>query len=250
MAVNTRRHRVSRRKRGRVRRLLFSLLLVTALFFFLHSGVFALQTVEVHGNQRVTEAEIVRLAAVEPGLNLWQADIKGITSRVQAHPLIAHAEVTRRWPHTLVITVREREPLALVAAAGDFLVVDGQGYVMERLHQLDQVDLPLISGLLLESDPGPGSRLSAAGLEAVLDVLRQLPPSARQQVVEIEARDPDNLLLYLTGKIKVKFGDSTDVEGKWQRLKEALQGIGRVEGLEYIDVSFAGPPAVRLRQER
>lgn len=250
MAVNTRRHRLIRRKRGRIRRLFLSLLLITALFFFLHSGIFALQTVEVQGNRWVTKEEVLQLASVEGGLNLWQVDIRGIVTRLQTHPLIEQVFVARRWPHTLVITVREREAMALLPAEEGFLVIDGQGYIMEGVSSISQLKLPLISGIKLERNAGPGSQLTGAGLESALAVLNQLPLDARQGIAEIEAREPDNLLLYLPGRIKVKFGDSNDVQGKWKRLQEALQGISNMGGLEYVDVSFTGPPAIKFRQER
>lgn len=250
MAVNTRRHRLIRRKRGRMRRLFLSLLLITALFFFFHSGIFALQTVEVKGNRRVTKEEVLQLAAVERGLNLWQVDIRGIVTRLQTHPLIDQVFVARRWPHTLVITVREREAMALLPADEGFFVIDGEGYIMERVSNISQLELPLISGIKLDRNTGPGSQLTGAGLESALAVLNQLPLDARQQIAEIEAREPDNLLLYLPGRIKVKFGDSNDAQGKWKRLQEALQGISKIGGLEYIDVSFTGPPAIKFRQER
>lgn len=249
MALNMRR-RSRRQKRRRLKGLVFSLLIITSLFFFLHSGIFSLQAVEVRGNVRVPEGEVLRLAAVEPGLNLWQLDVRAVAERVRVHPLIEEVQVERRWPHTLVITLREREALALLPAQEGFWVVDGQGYVMEGTSSLRQRELPLISGLELGEDLGPGVCLRDEGLKAALTVLKELSPQDRQQIMEIEAGEADNLLLYLQGQVKVKFGDSGGVEEKWQRLKEALQGAGPLGSLEYIDVSFAGPPVIKVRQER
>ncbi|MGI9951141.1 FtsQ-type POTRA domain-containing protein [Moorellaceae bacterium AZ2] len=209
-----------------------------------------MQAVEVRGNLRVSEEEVLRLAAVEPGLNLWQLDVKAVADRLRAHPLIEQVRVERRWPHNLLITLREREALALLPAQEGFWVVDGQGYVMERISSLRQRELPLVSGLELGEEVGPGVCLQDNGLRAALGVLNQLSPQDRQQVMEIEAEEPDNLLLYLQGQVKVKFGDGNGVREKWERLKEALQGAGPLGSLEYIDVSFAGPPVIKVRQER
>ncbi|KUK12559.1 MAG: Cell division protein FtsQ [Moorella sp. 60_41] len=248
MAVNIRR-RSLRRRRRRLKTLIFCMLSITSVFFFLHSGIFSLQAVEVQGNLRVPEEEVLRLAAVEPGLNLWQMDVGAVAERVKAHPLIKEVRVERRWPHTLMITLREREALALLPAGGAFWVVDGQGYVMERISSLRQRQLPVVSGVDLKEDPGPGLCLQEEGLRAALAVLQGLPPQERRQVMEIDAGEAENLVLYLQGQVKVKFGDSSSVGEKWQRLKEALQGVGPVESLEYIDVSFSGPPVIKARQD-
>ena len=241
---------VNKRKRHRLRRLLIFILCCTSFFFFLHSDFFSLQRVEVEGNRRVPVEEIYRLTGLEVGTNLWRIDTKGVVTRLKNHPLLETVSVKRKWPHTLVIYVHEREPLALLPGPGIFWVLDGGGYIMESISHITSKKLPLISGVQVKGQVGPGTKLEDLRLEVALDVLKALPPQAREEIEEIQASDPENLLLYLPERIKVKFGDATSVEDKWERLQGVLKDTNQLGLLEYIDVSFNGPPVIKLRQKR
>lgn len=241
---------VNKRKRHRLRRLLVFILCCISLFFFLHSDLFSLQKVEVEGNRRVPKEEISRLAGLEPGTNLWRIDTKGVVTRLKAHPLLETVTVKRKWPHTLVIYVREREPLALLPGPGVFWILDGEGYIMESSSRIASQKLPLISGVQVGGNAGPGTKLEDPRLKAALEVLKALPLKAREEIEEIQALEAENLLLYLPERIKVKFGDATSVEDKWERLEGVLKDTNQLGLLEYIDVSFNGPPVIKLRQKR
>lgn len=242
MAVNKRKHRC-------LRRLIVFILCCISLFFFLHSDFFSLKKVEVEGNRRVPVEEILRLAGLEPGLNLWRIDTKGAVARLKAHPLLETVTVKRKWPHTLIIYVREREPLALLPGPGVFWIIDGEGYIMESSNHIASNKLPLISGIQV-GNIGPGTKLEDSRLKAALEVLKALPLKAREEIEEIQALDAENLLLYLPERIKVKFGDATSVEDKWERIEGVLKNTDQLGLLEYIDVSFNGPPVIKLRQKR
>ncbi|MDN5344240.1 MAG: cell division protein FtsQ [Clostridia bacterium] len=248
MAVPTCSPRVYRRRRQRLRRLLLFLLAVAACFYFIHSGFFSLTHIEITGNEHIPAEELENLAAVARGVNLWQVNTTAIAQRLATHPLVAGARVTRRWPRTLAIQITERTPLALLVQDGAFLLVDGSGVVMERVPRVGDLRLPLISGLGKLEDAGPGRKVDHPGLQAALAVVQQIPAEDRSHLQEVIASSPLNLQLIWTGNIRVKFGDGQQVAEKLARLQEALQGLVGQEGIDYIDVSYAGPPVVKFKQ--
>ncbi|CEP69508.1 Cell division protein FtsQ/DivIB [Moorella glycerini] len=248
MVVQAHSPRVYRRRRQRMRRLLFFLLTVAALFYFIHSGFFSLENIEITGNEHIPTAELENLIGVARGINLWQVDTAAIAKRLATHPLVAKARVSRRWPRTLAIQIEERTPVAILVQDGSFLLVDGGGVVMERIPRIGHLKLPLISGLGKLENTGPGREINHAGLQAALAVVRQVPPGDLNQLQEIIASSPVNLQLIWAGNILVKFGDGQQVAEKLNRLHEALQGLAGREAIDYIDVSFAGPPVVKFNQ--
>jgi len=241
---------VNKRKLYRVRRLLVFILCCISIFFFLHSDFFSLQKVEVYGNRRIPAEELFRLAGVEHGVNLWRIDTKGVAERLEAHPLVKTVSVKRKWPHVLVIYVTEREPLAFIPGHGVFWIIDGEGYIMESSTRLTSTNFPLISGLQAKDNAGPGTKVEDPRLKAALEVLKALPLEAREKIEEIQVLEPENLLLYLPGRVKVKFGNATSAAEKWVRLEGVLRETKQLGLLEYIDVSFDGPPVVKFKEKR
>lgn len=248
MVIQAHSPRVYRRRRQRMRRILFFLLTVTALFYFIHSGFFSLENIEIKGNERIPRVELENLIGVARGINLWQVDTSAIAKRLATHPLVARARVSRHWPRTLVVQIEERTPVAILVQDGSFLLVDGSGVVMERIPRIGHLQLPLISGVGKLENTGPGREINHPGLQAALAVVRQVPPDDLNQLQEIIASSPDNLQLIWAGNILVKFGDEQQVAEKLSRLHEALRGLAGREAVEYIDVSFAGPPVVKFNQ--
>ena len=50
-----------------------------------------------------------------------------------AHPWIAKAEVSRKWPHSLHLKIQERDPVALVQFGEELLYMDRQGMIFKPL---------------------------------------------------------------------------------------------------------------------
>src|SRR5215472_2998699 len=129
------------------------------------SPQFALRTVRVRGLHRATEHELLRLAGVAPGTNLWLLDPATVAQAMGAHPWVRTVEVTRSLPDTLQLRVDERTPVAL-ASLGDLYVVDADGAPFKRVSAAEALDLPLLTGLTREAaekDPdGTAARLREA----------------------------------------------------------------------------------------
>jgi len=63
---------------------------------------------------------------------------------LEALPDIAEVQIERRLPHTLIISARQRRPIALWANAGAIYLVDTKGRSYRRLHPSEDLDLPLL----------------------------------------------------------------------------------------------------------
>lgn len=85
------------------------------------------------------------------------SDPAAVANAVAANPLVAEASVSKRFPDTLVIRVREREALAVVYARGESgrleaHCVDSEGVVFAPAAGRPEANsLPVISGLEIRS---------------------------------------------------------------------------------------------------
>ena len=187
---------------------------------------FALRTVDVHGLRRATEKELLRLAGVAPGMNLWSLDSTAVAQAMAAHPWVRTVEVTRSLPDTLRLRVEERAPVAL-ASLGDLYVVDADGAPFKRVSPAESLDLPLLTGLTreqAEKDPaGTAVRLREA--LGVVDVYQHA--FERPRLSEIQIGESGFELITADGVRVVVGRDGLDGQlRRLQRVRDELQHRG------------------------
>ena len=133
---------------------------------------FKVKAVHVQGASSLAQADIVAATGLyqdEPILNL---DLAALQAKVEAVGWVKTAKVVRLLPDTLVISVVERQRLAVWQNQGLTKVVDVEGKVIEEADPANFTDLPLVVGVganeaaatilpLVRSRPRLVSRLEA-----------------------------------------------------------------------------------------
>ena len=155
--------------------------------------------------------------------------------------------VQRRLPHRVVITVKEREPAAVILVGSSLAELDVTGRVLDRYSTTDYGSLPLISGLdLSEQGLVPGSIIDAKGIEDALTILDSLPANAGN-IGEINVADPQSICLYTVTGVRIKLGDSSNFQEKYLVYSNILTDYEANGGrlIEYIDVSIPEDPAIK-----
>jgi cell division protein FtsQ len=179
-------------------------------------------------------------AGVAEGTPLLRVDVSAAAARVARLPQVADVQVTRGWPSTVVITVVERTPLAVVEEAGRRTLVDAEGVLFDTITG----DPPAGVVPLEVLSPAEGDPDTAAGLAAIA----ALPPEVREQVSLVTAEDAGQVVaLHLDDGTSVVWGDGGEASRKAAVLVALLQQIevGDIEAAETLDVS--APGAVVLR---
>lgn len=106
---------------------------------------FRVRRVEIVGARYLPEEDVARRLAVDTTVSVW-TDLEPLERRVEADSLVLEATVARRLPGTLVVTITEKEPIALVAARGGFRTYDRRGALLPIEPSKAMVDLPLLAG--------------------------------------------------------------------------------------------------------
>lgn len=192
----------------------------------LASPTFQLKDVRVSGRARATEGELVRLAGLVPGQNLWRLDTAQLERALSAHPWVRHAEVTRHFPAALSIEIEEHRPEALVAL-GELYVVDEQGVPFKRLAAADGLDLPLVTGLDRDrylADPGAARARLVEALET-MRAYAALRPGLRDRLSEVRLEPGRALALVTSAGQEVRLGEG-GLEQKLARLARVRRELG------------------------
>jgi cell division protein FtsQ len=163
------------------------------------TSVLGVQAVEVSGSMLASPDQVRAAAAVIEGTPLAQVDTDQVAARVRTLPSVAAVEVSRSWPHTLVIEVVERTPVGVVAVEGGFAVLDGAGVVFNQVPAQ-----PAGVVLLRLAAPGPDDPATTAALR----VLASLTPALRDGLAEVDAPSPTRIRLQLADGRVVVWGDA------------------------------------------
>ncbi len=209
-------------------------------FWLIWAGpVFAVSTVRVDGASTLPAEQVREAAGIAAGTPLLQVDVDAAEARVAALPQVASVEVSRGWPQSVVITVVERVPVAVVGEPGRRSLVDAEGVLFDSVSG----DPPAGVVQLVVDDPGPGDPATMAALTAI----GALPRGLLEQVAGVAAPSPDDISMALTDGTVVEWGSAEDSSAKAGAVDALVDQIasGALEPAETIDVTV--PEAVVLR---
>ncbi len=108
---------------------------------------FAVKNIRVEGTAKRTPEQVAEAAGLAIGMNVFSLDLVNARRRLLQDPWIANAEVERKLPSTLTITVTEREAAAVVAVDADLYLCTHEGEMFKKLEADDPIGLIVINGL-------------------------------------------------------------------------------------------------------
>jgi cell division protein FtsQ len=199
------------------------LVLALASWLLLGTSLLGVREVRVDGSRIASADEVRAAAAIAPGTPLARLDVHAVAARVGALPSVARVDVRRSLPHTVLITVTERTPVAVVAGPTGLLVLDATGVVFDEVAAA-----PPDVVLVRVSDPGPEDPATLAALR----VAAALTPPLRAALRELVAESPTRIVLNLVDGRTIRWGDAADSEAKAAVATALLDRAGHT-----IDVS-------------
>ncbi|WP_425060779.1 Cell division protein FtsQ [Sporomusa carbonis] len=220
---------------------LAALAVLIAFFLFINSTYFTVGTVVVEGNKYITVEEVLRIAGIPERVNIFRLKTAEITDRLMHDLRVAEVKVERRFPASIVIHVKERQPLAFVASQYGFVEIDRQGVVMVALKNLKQIKVPVITGVRL-GNVYVGDQVNNPGLSNVLTYLAALDEDTLNNLSEVNIKSPDEIIAYTVNSVHIRVGDSQRLAEKARLTGEILQEITTKKmAVEYVDLNYTSP---------
>ncbi|MEP7346335.1 MAG: FtsQ-type POTRA domain-containing protein, partial [Gemmatimonadaceae bacterium] len=155
---------------------------------------FRVKHVEVRGTRYAPPSDVAKALGVDTMWSLWD-DTDVLERRVRALPHVREAEVSRRIPSTLVVTVEENIPIALVPGTDGFHAYDEDGRALTLDPSRTPVDLPIIAkrdttllrllGEVRASDPSLFARISEVRRNGRDELVMQLVTVPVRAMVDV-----------------------------------------------------------------
>jgi cell division protein FtsQ len=204
----------------------------------LGSRFLVVRSVQVTGTgPQVSRAQVLAAARIPAGLPLIQVNTAAVAQRVGGIRQVQSAQVSRNWPHTVVISIRLRTPVFAVAVVrGGYALVDAYGVDVRDAARRPR-GLPLLQ--LTAGAAGPGWAAGPSSLRPVASaaaaVLRELPPRIARRVAVVTAPTPADVSLQLANGVVIVWGDTSRPAEKARELALLMRTHARL-----YDVSAPG----------
>jgi cell division protein FtsQ len=216
------------------RRLLAALLvvglLVGAVWTVFFSALLAVSGVRVDGTAVLDPRSVRQAAAVPLGGPLATVNLDAVAARVERLSAVRSVDVSRSWPDRVLVSVTEREAVAVVDRGGVLRGVDADGVIFRRFPSRPK-SLPVLR---------MGDRTGADALAEAAKVAGALPATLARRVDYVEVRTVDTISLRLRSGRVVRWGSADDSAAK----AEVLAVLLRQKASTY-DVTVAGQPIIR-----
>ncbi|MEC4684658.1 MAG: FtsQ-type POTRA domain-containing protein [Nitrospirota bacterium] len=204
------------------------------------ADIMRINRIEVTGNKHLSDKEIISLMKLGQGESMLRISSRELSERVLESPWIRDVVIRKELPHTLIVKVKEAEPLALLKRKGRLYIVSRGGEVLEELSQtiafLPVIKMDSIKKSLLKE------ALKVAG------IVRE-DAFFSDEEIEIIAKTPEEMTLKI-GDLTIKIGKG-DYRRKLARLVQLEDEIVR-RGIPagYVDLRFSRRVIVRAAKGR
>jgi cell division protein FtsQ len=231
--------------------------------FFFENPEYQLKTIEVQTDGTLQRDQILEVADLHEGENIFKINLGRVHDRIQQLPQVDEVQVVRKLSGEVNIRVVERKPVAWLTSEKEFsdpfvsdaaFLVDARGVLMKQKKLLPEyLGLPLILGCSSESLEA-GKIVESSEAKTALELLRLSAGSFMQtrfQIRDIDVSKSYCLLVTDKNHTRITFG-LNNLEQQLQRLEQFLvysddskQELETVNLLvqRNIPVTFTRPPA-------
>lgn len=194
-----------------------------------------IRRVLLRGAHQTSHDEVIEALGPVVGASIAHLSLSDARARIENLGWVRAAAVTRLYPDTISISLREREPAAVWQIDGDLHLIDSEGALIREVGAYEYSNLPLIVGA--------GAPEAASG---ILQALAGEPEVSRRAYALIRVGERRwNMRLRNNVDVKLPEADYVKAIGDLGLLQEA-QGL-LDQPIEYIDLRDKERMVIRKR---
>lgn len=209
------------------------------------SAIFSVRVVDMNPCAHVKGDEVSAILKGVARGNIWSLSKEEIGRRILSHPFVREVVVRKAFPDKLVVSIEEREPVAMVNLDALYYV-DERGNIFKRLTAYDAKNFPILTGFsrddLASRDP-----VTIRNLKKTIDLLRHAEAGTLNRnisEVHFDAQDGFTLVTRDFG-LQLKIG-TMDFGEAMRRVEEAIPKLASLGGeKKVVDLKTAGRIFVR-----
>jgi cell division protein FtsQ len=191
---------------------------------------FGINDIQIIGNYHLEIKDVISSSKIEKGEPLLRISLRDIEDRLEQNPWIKSASIKKQLPGTLLIKIKEAEPMALLSLKKRLYLMDGDGELLERLKGDGIPFLPVIKNI------NPKKKKDMAEALKLVSILNDKNITANRESIEIGV-ESYGLKMNMDGElIKVGYGDYSAKLDRWMELEPEIRKRGLP--IKYVDLRF------------
>ena len=233
------------RKNHVLRGLLLFLAVAFGVGVLVRSVLFSVRAAQVSGNVNMSEAEVLDVAGIAVGQNMFELDEEEVSRRINANRYLSFERLRLDWPDGVTLFVNERVPCAYTKAYGMLYVLAEDGMVLEESSDIDHPPELLSAQGFQEGKVMVGRTIASSSSEK-LKVFVQLISELQlqeymDQISELNISNVDNIFLVTVDRYTVQLGDASDLRAKVGAMRAVVDKL-REMGNESGTINVADDP--------
>jgi cell division protein FtsQ len=212
---------------------------------------FNVSEVLIKDNFIIGTEEILNLAKVETGKNIFYMNLKMVETNVEGNPYILKAKVKRVLPNKISISVEEREAVFYGQSDGRFFIIDNKGFVLEIRDNMDNMNLISLQGF--DYNNSEIGKLLPVDDNRKLNLISEISDllsinSSDIKITSVDLTSTLDLKVY-AGNVCIKLGGIISLKDKLNLAVNTIVSGNLKNETGYVDVSFEGNPVVFIEKQ-
>ena len=224
-------------------------ILIAAVVVALYSptlGLFDVRRLQVIGNETVPAAQLAEFTGVQAGENLLRISRARIKTSLLQDPRIQNATVTRSLPHTLVVHVEERQPVAACArSAGGWWLLGNDAVIATSVDDLPE-GLLIVTGIPWDREATPGACATDGWIAFAMALIGDAN-AAGAEIQSVDLSDATCVIAARRQGTTIALGGPDQLASSVRALKSLLDEVD-ADDYQSIDLSRGGEATLVPRE--
>lgn len=218
-------------RRRRITKLIFFSIIIFSLYLIVYkTKIFNIKKINVRGNKKIVTEEIIKKSTFKEGFKTFNFEKKQGEENIEKLPYIKSAEIKRKFPNVVDITIVERIPVAMASYIDKYILIDKEGYTLEYRNKTEELEYPDISGIEINNVKEGQNLFQGKYLKdqsQFLDLL--IKNSLLNKIRYINFSDMNDIVLELEMGEKIFLGNLNSMDEKLIFLNKTLKNLEEKE---------------------
>lgn len=200
---------------------------------------FRVDSVQVEGDTRYSESEVVDSSGIGIGENLFLCRGDNINDNIRKNlPYIASVNVEHQFPNRILLTLSETLGCAYVQCENGFALIDKDEKVLDILDAEPQNVAQIVGVKVADVKPGEGIVFADDNIKGLISKIFIGMEKYLNDITEINLSDSHVLTVVFQNRIKILFGSSVGLDYKLKTVVSILDGKISKDTSGTLDVSL------------
>ncbi len=186
---------------------------------------FIVRDIEIEGIENVNYLEVIHLSEIEYSSNIFTIDTDEVVENIERNPVLKVSDIKKKLPSTIIITIEERSPVAVIKAGDKYLVLDHDLITLSvQSEQTLASNAEILGAAVTEYELGePVTLEKEIHIKKLKELLFAVESTEISQLIKIiDISFTENIKLYANAGYDIQIGGTDNIVNKCLWIKTMI----------------------------